>query len=40
MTKKTWHLLDKHSDQIILINSLKSKNEFKIVEMKEVNLLK
>lgn len=38
--KKTWYLLDKHSDQIILINSSKSKNEFKIVEMKEVNLLK
>ncbi len=37
---KEWYLLDKHSDQLILINTQDNKNEFKIVEMKEIKILK
>lgn len=37
---KKWYLLDKHSDQLILINTQEDKNEFKIVEMKEIKILK
>jgi len=37
---ENWYLLDKHSDKLILINSSTRKNEFKVVEMNEVNLLK
>lgn len=37
---KKWHLLDKHSDRLILINKLENRNEFKVVEMKEIKILK
>ncbi|MFW2076565.1 hypothetical protein ACG94X_02375 [Acinetobacter sp. ULE_I010] len=38
--KKQWYLLDKQANQLILINTQKNKNEFKIVEMKEIKILK
>lgn len=38
--KKTWYLLDKHSNQLVLINSMNERNEFKIIEMKELKLIK
>lgn len=37
---KKWYLLDKHSDQLILINNQAEKNEFKVVDMKEIKILK
>lgn len=37
---KKWYLIDKHSNQLILINTQDNKNEFKIVEMKEIKILK
>lgn len=37
---KKWYLLDKHADQLILLNVQDNKNEFKIIEMKEIKIIK
>lgn len=38
--KRNWSLLDKYSDKAILFNSQKSGNEFKIVELKDIQIIK
>ncbi|MFW2012690.1 hypothetical protein ACG9ZD_07435, partial [Acinetobacter bereziniae] len=36
---KKWYLLDKYGDKAILINKVQGKNNFKIVEMKDINFI-
>ncbi|WP_111849261.1 hypothetical protein [Acinetobacter baumannii] len=38
--KTHWSLLDKYSDKAILFNSQKSGNEFKIIELKDIQIIK
>lgn len=37
--KKDWYLLDKYTDKAILINKDKTRNYFKMVEMKDIKLI-